>query len=172
LREYLAGLHPDTERRAVAEQIIDQVLATDIRRYKVYAELRSFDGGIGTSTTLTSSYVSNWAQPETDMLVLAEFLRAWITFETFLHLLAETREDPGPPLPSSALIQSLQVFDTDELAEVNRIRRLRNHAVHGRAVDTTTIRDATTTVWLIMQKLSNHPRAEVREAAKRAMNSD
>jgi hypothetical protein len=36
----LAALHADTDRRPIAEPIVDQVLAEDESRYKVYEALR------------------------------------------------------------------------------------------------------------------------------------
>jgi hypothetical protein len=37
---YVTTLHPDTERRPLAEQIIDQLLAEDDSRYKIYEDVR------------------------------------------------------------------------------------------------------------------------------------
>jgi hypothetical protein len=41
LKPYIKAVHHDTERRPIAEQIIDRLLAEDEARYKVYEEIRA-----------------------------------------------------------------------------------------------------------------------------------
>jgi len=39
LEPYIEALHSDTERRSIAEQIIDHLLAEDESRYKLYEDV-------------------------------------------------------------------------------------------------------------------------------------
>jgi hypothetical protein len=51
LAPYIAGLHADIERRPIAEQIVDQLLAEDEARYKAYEDVRLARQAAGRANT-------------------------------------------------------------------------------------------------------------------------
>jgi len=127
LEPYLATLTGDTERRPLAQQIIDQLLAEDASRYKTYEELRAV-------TDRESSYLSQDERliaPEIQTAI-GQFLSKWIAFERAIREIAATQfKDRRIGFPTTSVLAELQLFDEETLWEIDRIRRLRNNLVHG-----------------------------------------
>lgn len=119
--QYVAELHADLERRPLAEQIIDQILAEDPERYKTYDPL---------------SY-HTYVESEEDQVRLARsaaferFMNTWIKFErksqTYFESLGlkSTKESLG------SRWRSADVFPAAIAASVADERRFRNSLVHG-----------------------------------------
>jgi hypothetical protein len=125
LRPYLTFVKPDFERRPLAEQIIDQLLAEDPARYPLYESLRA-------SRPVQGAYVGKTreeANPETHEEV-SLFLKRWVAFEKKLKALVDRLQVQGI-YASSTLLARLGVEDENLLNEFERIRRLRNEVVHG-----------------------------------------
>jgi ppGpp synthetase/RelA/SpoT-type nucleotidyltranferase len=173
LRPYLESLNPDTERRPVAQQITDQVLAADPDRYKIYAGLRA-DSAVS-EIGLTAAYTAQTAASSAlNHAALGYFLAQWITFERFLRELASYRQvDPrGSAIPSPGVLRRLEVFNSEELAEIEHIRRVRNYLVHGVEIpDAEYIEQMGRSLEGLLDRLAHDDRPEVRHAAQRALSN-
>jgi hypothetical protein len=128
LEPFLATLTGDTERRPLAEQIIDQLLVEDGRRYKTYEELREV-------TDREISFLSQderLTAPEIQQAI-GQFLSQWIAFERMIREKATTPAFEGRRIgfPTARVLSELQLFDEETSWEIDRIRRLRNNLVHG-----------------------------------------
>mgnify|MGYP006136826805 CR=1 FL=1 len=172
LRPYLAALHPDTERRPVAEQLIDQLVAANPSRYEVFTVIRTEER---TSESPEKFYSSpEEANTRADAArTLDYFLVQWIAFETFLAELAVLRGlDPrGAAIPTPALLKSLQIFSSESLDKLERIRRLRNRLVHGLdRPSPEVIQDAANTIADILRELRTDSRPDVRQSAEKAFS--
>jgi ppGpp synthetase/RelA/SpoT-type nucleotidyltranferase len=73
LKPYVDALHDDTEQRPIADQIIDQLLAEDGERYKLYEEIRASQPLFGISGRDT-------LEPEFHAAI-GFFLSQWVEFE-------------------------------------------------------------------------------------------
>lgn len=128
LAPYLASLHADTEKRPIAEQIVDQVLASNKPLYDVYARIRQ---QLKKLTTLEAK--GKVAKETANRAALGYFMSQWIAFEVALRRLAQKRgffANAPLGLNLSAMMKALPRGKT-MLAEIDRIRRLRNQTVHG-----------------------------------------
>lgn len=127
LRPYVTALHPDTERRPLAEQIIDQLLAEDDSRYKIYEDVRS-------SRPVPGDYGSTAhevLEPDVNEAI-GFFMAQWIAFERTIRERAQL--PPGERyqfISASKMLGKMGLFNDDTLAEIERIRRIRNNVVHG-----------------------------------------
>jgi hypothetical protein len=135
-------LSADFERRSLADQIIDQLLAEDPTRYEIYEELRGAEAGEPRSLGTQSQH-----HLEQTRQAIGRFLSLWIDFERFVRSLVDPQQRPKPWLvPTTKLIEQLGVLDTRSLAEIARIRRFRNNLVHGVEVPSTTDIEAASNV--------------------------
>jgi ppGpp synthetase/RelA/SpoT-type nucleotidyltranferase len=117
LEPYLDALDGNVERRPLAEQIIDSLLAEDQSRYDIYRSIRDDRRSGPYGTAAESGGVNN----------LGEFLERWITLEGLLRAL-----NPLPrTTPIWQQIRSLDVLSKETRAELDRLRRARNSLVHG-----------------------------------------
>jgi hypothetical protein len=76
LRPYVTALHGDTERRPFADQIIDQLLAEDDSRYKLYEEVRAGKPTPGDYGTITRDVL----EPDIHEAI-GFFIAQWVGFE-------------------------------------------------------------------------------------------
>ncbi len=152
LRPYVITLHGDTERRPFAEQIIDQLLAEDDARYKIYEDVRA-------SRPAPGDYEPNIREPvEPDLHeAMGFFLAQWISFERVIRQrvsqLAGERVPPAAPI--FRLVGAFNILDEGTRREVELIRRMRNNVVHGVEIpDATTLRQAGERLEAIIERLS------------------
>jgi ppGpp synthetase/RelA/SpoT-type nucleotidyltranferase len=147
LKPYLDALHTDTERRPIAEQIIDRLLAEDESRYSVYEEVRLADQA-------TSVQGAAGQEPPSAMTAaIGLFLSEWITFERLLrqHMPADDRR---PFVPTGRALLGLRL-SAGQSVLLERIRRLRNNLVHGIEVpDPADLTDAAQTLKAINEHIT------------------
>jgi hypothetical protein len=125
LQPYLASLTTDFERRPLAEQIIDQLLAEHPDRYGIFNKLKLAD-----VDGQSSSEIERGDSEHTR--AVGRFLSRWIVFEKKIREFTDRRLlTTGFHVPSWRLLRSTAIFDQDQLAEIDSIRRLRNNLVHG-----------------------------------------
>jgi len=122
LSPYLQAMHGNVEMRPLAEQVVDELLAEDPARYKVYNRIQAKYPG---QLLSEESHVS---------LEVGRFMSAWISFERKLRDL--TKEDKGGNrfVPTAKDLVSAGILDQHLYREVEALRRLRNQLVHGNEV--------------------------------------
>jgi ppGpp synthetase/RelA/SpoT-type nucleotidyltranferase len=125
LERYISVLSSDTERRPLAEQIVDQLLAEDESRYKLYEEIKTTKDRTpwkGQEKIIDSEAVKP----------IGVFLSKWIELERLVRHIVEIRTGKSAGvLPPMRLLGSLQVSNARTRSELESIRRLRNNLVHG-----------------------------------------
>lgn len=129
LGPYIAALHGDLEQRPLAEQIVDQLLAEDSKRYRVFEEVRQSrpsPGDFGSSVSGTP------IEPLSHQ-AFGNFMDAWIAFEKVLNTrVSSDWQASSIPVPTAHLIKRYAEFPSPLRAELSSIQRLRNELVHGR----------------------------------------
>jgi ppGpp synthetase/RelA/SpoT-type nucleotidyltranferase len=126
LRPYLDALHGDLEKRPLAEQVIDSLLAEDPKRYEIYSRIRASKN--------QSKAIGDRAPDGTPFKEVGYFLTQWLKLEQLLREVAPTANPRRPVMPSARVLQTLGIYD-DELAfDLEQLRHMRNSVVHG--VDT------------------------------------
>jgi ppGpp synthetase/RelA/SpoT-type nucleotidyltranferase/uncharacterized protein YutE (UPF0331/DUF86 family) len=153
LEPYLAALTGDTERRPLAQQIIDQLLAEDAGRYKIYDALKA-------ATDRETSFLSQDERliaPDSQNAI-GHFLSKWIAFERLIREIAARKsEGRRVGFPTTIVLQQLQLFDAETLWEIDRIRRLRNNLVHGIEIpDATEINEAGRRLEAILKRVEKN----------------
>jgi ppGpp synthetase/RelA/SpoT-type nucleotidyltranferase len=124
---YLDGLHADTEKRPVAEQIVDQMLAEDTERYQAYEKIRA-SREVRVDAQGPDEVLAEAAEHE----AIGAFLTEWIALERLVREIAHARRKGRINVfPTASVVASLGVFGTRTSDDIERIRRLRNELVHG-----------------------------------------
>jgi hypothetical protein len=141
LKPYIDAVHHDTERRPIAEQIIDRLLAEDESRYRVYEDIRAArplsapgEEGVESSTAELHEAIGH---------LLAE----WARLERIMRDVypSERHMVPTPKMMAK--------YITD-VREFERIRRLRNGVVHGmEEVDPADLHDAANRLHDIVEEI-------------------
>lgn len=126
LEQYVENFDADTERRPVAEQVIDAVLAANEDRYKAFDELR-VEMGLGEATPGALS------EDQERHAVLGAFLLAWVRLEQVLY---ESMELQGaarrnPHLRWISRTSYAKLLNPADIDALDVLRRLRNEVVHG-----------------------------------------
>jgi hypothetical protein len=126
IAKYIEQLHADTERRPIAEQVVDQLLAEDSSRYDIYTKLRARkaaqEDGPSEIHRAIGSFVAAWA--EFERAVLSKLPREALKY----------RQVP----PSPQLLANMGLISSDTRERLEPIRRLRNMTVHGQAPESVT----------------------------------
>lgn len=136
LAPYIAALDPDTEKRPIAEQTVDKLLAVRKDLNDVWITLQAAQGD-------TTSRISAEAHE-----LLGRFVSQWLVLERFLERLWTPKLKAGshwPAFSAGALKQIFTYYEIDQrLAErLISLRFLRNQVMHGRkVVDIATLRAA------------------------------
>lgn len=130
LQPYLENISTDFERRPLADQIIDRMLAEDPARYEAYENARAHELGLQTT--------SDYKGQETDQeQATGRFLARWIELEKKLRSIAPNTK--RWLVPSTSFITDILRYDSRRAAEFDYVRRFRNNLVHG--VETPTASD-------------------------------
>ncbi|CAM5191506.1 hypothetical protein CDEF62S_02946 [Castellaniella defragrans] len=148
LKPFIEVLHADTERRSIADQIVDQVVASDKDRYRLYANIRRRIDPDSRNHKFQSIVHTN-----TDF---GAFMRLWIELEKRMRevSMAQGQEGHGV-LIGRRWIEKLTYLDIESRRELDRIRMMRNRVVHGELdVDRAELADATKALRRILKQLS------------------
>lgn len=124
LARYIDSLHADFERRPLAEQVIDQVLAEDTSRYAIYEQIRTLD--IPT-LAFTTSDLPRATQSE----AIGQFMALWIDYERTLRSVAEKKGFKSMGMPSYRILSEISEIMPDLRNSTERLRHFRNQLVHG-----------------------------------------
>lgn len=121
LKPYLDALHHDTERRPIAEQIIDRLLAEEESRYKVYEEIRA--------ERPLSVRAEQAVEPSAAELhgAIGHLLAEWARLELVVRDMYPSSDQRRGVVPTAKMMERF----VQDLREFERIRRMRNGVVHG-----------------------------------------
>jgi ppGpp synthetase/RelA/SpoT-type nucleotidyltranferase len=164
LARYIDSLHADFERRPLAEQVIDQVLAEDVSRYSAYEQVRALDVP---AVALMATDLPRASQSE----AIGQFMSLWIDYERMLRTVAATKGQKSIGMPSSRFLSTI-FYGSDELIQTaETLRHFRNQLVHGIEVpEAEFIRAQTSELrWLIklVQDKLRPPAKSPRKSGKR-----
>jgi ppGpp synthetase/RelA/SpoT-type nucleotidyltranferase len=159
LEPYLVSLSDDVERRPLAEQIVDRLVAEDRTRYNLYESIRlSRDRDATELTQLEQPAVQSDLNE-----AMGLFLVKWIKVEQLIReiILERRGSEFRFVLPTAKTLQSLEVTDAATRDEIERIRRLRNNLVHGIEVPSAQdLVDAAERLEPVIEELQHARRAE------------
>lgn len=143
---YLDLLERDFERRPVADQLADLMLAGDKSRYDAY--LRAMSTSRHASKRRRTTVDSLLADsPET--LAVGEFIAAWVLFETLLRDVVGDEGERLAPLPTLAKrLAARKLISPQQFRELEFMRQLRNRVVHGGSKDLPPERLREAAAWL------------------------
>ena len=113
---YLDAVHGDFERRPLAEQLIDAIIAEDEQRYEDYRLVRA----------RRQRTVFNTDEPDEIHRQIGHFLSTWVELERLLRKVANR-----PVVPNGRQLAELDLVDAEAVAEYEQLRRMRNLVVHG-----------------------------------------
>lgn len=118
VKDYLANVTDDTEKRPLAEQIIDQVLAARPELTDDYRDEVERHRGVGITREAEGTQG------------VSEFLHLWRHFEQVSAELLTRQGYAGPSTyPTTKFIRRF-IPDRELAQQLDRVRRLRNSAVH------------------------------------------
>jgi ppGpp synthetase/RelA/SpoT-type nucleotidyltranferase len=126
LTPYIEALHTDTERRPIADQIIDRLLADDDSRYKVYEEVRTADKAFLGIVPGEGRFMEPGIHE-----AMGFFLSQWIELERLVRRPLRDVDPRGLIMPTGKVLERIGLHEPETLMEIERIRRLRNNLVHG-----------------------------------------
>ena len=147
LKPFIEVLHADTERRSIADQIVDQVVASDKDRYRLYADIRHRIDPNSLDLMHRSARPVN--------ADFGTFMRLWIELEQRMREASKAKGLEGPDfLIGRRLIEKFAHLDIESRRELDRIRMMRNRVVHGDLdVDRAELADATKALRRILKQL-------------------
>lgn len=167
LAPYLQDLDADFEKRPLADQLAEKIIAGDEERHKTYNNLRAAMGAQkepAHSTAQESSARSD---------AFEYFLSRWSLLETVLRASTTSKEGPNKPLgvvgSLAQFAKSVHLSDEDVQGLLNA-RLFRNEVVHGlRPVDETFARQAGATIEHVFALAADAEDGAVRALAAAAL---
>lgn len=163
LARYIYALHSDFEKRPIAEQVIDQILAEDPLRYATFERVR-------TLYAPTLSLVTSDSPRLTQSEAIGEFMALWIEYEKMTRAYAESKGAGGQGIPSIRILRLIEDVPPDVNEAAERLRRFRNLLVHGIEVpDPEYIRAQTSELRQLVAKVGEiiHPLPKPKRKAAR-----
>jgi ppGpp synthetase/RelA/SpoT-type nucleotidyltranferase len=160
---YISSFDKDTENRPIAQQITDQVIATDLERYGLYEDAR-----IGKETEglhLTS-------RRKDQQQAIGSFLLHWTAYEKIVRELTNRRISTKGKyvFPRQSILFELELFDKEVLGELEATRHFRNNLVHGIEVpDAEYIRKVENRLKYVLRELSESEDQEVQQITLAAL---
>jgi len=144
LKPYIDAVHHDTERRPIAEQIIDRLLAEEESRYKVYEEIRA--------ARPLSVRAEETVEPSAAELhgAIGHFLSEWARLERAVRDMYPSSDQRRGVMPTGKVMERF----VPDLRDFERIRRMRNGVVHGaESVDPADLHDAANRLHEIVEEI-------------------
>ena len=120
LSQYIQGIDFESDRRTVAQQIIDSIIEGDTKNYQLYSNILHFKK--------KNKTLSNDLQQSVGV-----FMSKWIELEILLRTFIENKLDSDEHyrVVNSKILRELGLLDSQELSEFDRLRRIRNNLAHG-----------------------------------------
>ena len=128
ISKYVESLSVEPERRPIAEQIIDEIIAAEPKRYEVFSKIRVKREGKSPYRTVLQGPDSSDQER-----AIGFFMSQWIAFEKRLREIGRDRGIDDRLLISASprMFRQLMILDDTVIGEVEHLRRLRNNLVHG-----------------------------------------
>lgn len=149
---YVADLDPNSENRALSEQVIDRILAEQPNLNNVFQEAKRI-------LTVKNPYSSSAAaESSAQAETLGSFIKRWIEFETVLMGIVNEKSPHFSPrwtVLSTKSLAQLKLFDEQTVFTIDQLRRLRNQVVHGvEPADEMALRSASRELASLTRKIS------------------
>ncbi|MFG2750035.1 GTP pyrophosphokinase [Streptomyces xanthophaeus] len=126
LQPFLEPLHGNLEKRPLAEQVIDAILAADSARYEVFDKIRTRVGDVKEPGGPDSGAGHNE--------LVGRFMAKWVELERLIVSFAPRGADDERVIPLRKLLDGIPGSDDAMRHEIDNLRRIRNLLVHGRSV--------------------------------------
>jgi|SRR5450830_252315 len=149
VRPLVSAIHPDVEKRTISDQLVDQIMESDPKRYRVYAGIRR---KYEHEPKVSGSNVEPLKHEEA---VLGAFMRNWIELERHISTALKAQGMEGPQfITNRSVLERFVGLDPEMRREIDRIRMIRNKAVHGRQeIDVGELKEATRLLKQILRHL-------------------
>lgn len=126
LGRYLAEIHSDLERRPIADQVVDQILSEDYRRYSMFEAIRAARPAADVAPEAAEPVAPDVHE------AMGDFLGAWIDWERFIReRIPVTVSHPGQIVSTTKLLNTFADLNPQMRSQYDRLRRMRNQLVHG-----------------------------------------
>jgi ppGpp synthetase/RelA/SpoT-type nucleotidyltranferase len=163
IEPYLVSTTTDYERRPLADQIIDKILAESPKYYDSYTKLR-----LQESTERRALSAEGTQEAKRTHAAMGKFLTSWIALEQEIQKKAAAKIPNARLSPSFVLARQLQLFDQETTRQIERLRRFRNMLVHGNEIPSVAdINDATRALDAILDELDWSRRSKSKPRKKR-----
>jgi ppGpp synthetase/RelA/SpoT-type nucleotidyltranferase len=151
VRPLISLIHPDVEKRTIADQLVDQVVESNPDRYRIYGEVRH------KYEHESKTQGSNVEPLRHDEAVLGTFMRNWIELERHISIALQVQGLEGPQLIANrSVLEKFVGLEPDMRREIDRIRMIRNRAVHGsHEINVGELKDATRSLRRILRHLKD-----------------
>jgi len=121
LEKFVEKLHNDFEKRPLSEQIIDKILDEDPTRYNLYLQNHILE---------VPNFGTGEASRKSQIQAIGEFMSLWIEYEQRIRQAAQIKGITATAAPTMRLLSQLEL-PHEVIASAERLRRIRNHLVHG-----------------------------------------
>lgn len=157
LAPYLRALHADVEVRPLSEQVVDELLAEDATRYKLWSTVQAKR--------------SDWRRAPKESgkdKELRRFISTWVAFEQAVRdRLPRDERLRRAPFPTEKELRSAGIVDKRLLADIEALRQMRNRLVHGHDLPYPhLIASATDALSALLAQLQNQARDDARALLK------
>lgn len=127
VRPLVTAIHPDVEKRAIADQLIDQIVESDEVRYRFLAEIRR------KYEHEPEMHENSLDSLKDQRAMFGTFMHNWIELEKVMDEMARAKGMEGPHfITSRAVLERFSGLDPEMRRELDRVRVMRNKAVHGK----------------------------------------
>jgi ppGpp synthetase/RelA/SpoT-type nucleotidyltranferase len=128
ISNYIESLKSQTERRPIADQIIDEIIAADRARYEVFSRIRLQREGKSPYKTVSEDHDSSEQEK-----AIGYFMSQWIAFERVFREVGRRRgyDEREMISPNSRVLRRLNFLNDRTVGELEHLRRIRNNLVHG-----------------------------------------
>lgn len=155
VRPLVHAIHPDVEKRTISDQLVDQIMESDPIRYRIYAGIRRKYEQEPKVSGL------NFEPLKHKEAVLGAFMRNWIDLEQHISTVLKAQGMEGPQfITNRSVLERFVGLNPEMRREIDRIRLIRNKAVHGhQEIDASELEKATRLLKNILRHLrdGNHP---------------
>lgn len=124
IKPFIDQLNPEDEKRNITDQLVEHMIQGSKNKYEIYNEVKKEVQGRGYKIDRDNSEKEN---------ALGYFISRWIKLESLIltigkHILPEEKYQS---VLGKKFLSAVQLFDQATQLEIENLRRLRNHIIHG-----------------------------------------